>query len=317
MMDWSHVPDLIENEILPATEADAREVAKNMSPEDIDEATALGLTPYGIVMMSLKASVEAWTWRPDGKKIAGIFGISPPRQIVGYYGAWMLSTPLLREHGMRFLKYQKPYMAYIVDTYGSLENIVDVRHKTCISWIRWFGGTLYPAEPLGRDGALFYRWEFKKEPPTQSLVIKPVTIHEVEINPMFGQLAEEYVRESAIAGLPEPMQNIERYKLIEKSGIFYGYGAFLGFDLVGFIAVIVPEIPHYGVGIAMTESFFVTRRYRKTGAGLKLLAAAEKHAHKAGSPALFVSATIGSDLEKILPRRGYEQTNSVFLKRFK
>jgi GNAT superfamily N-acetyltransferase len=76
--------------------------------------------------------------------------------------------------------------------------------------------------------------------------------------------------------------------------------------------VLKPVIPHYGVAIAVTESFFVGKEYRKSGAGLKLLRAAEAHAE--GAPGLLVSAPVGGTLAEVLPHLGYRETNRVFFK---
>jgi len=96
--------------------------------------------------------------------------------------------------------------------------------------------------------------------------------------------------------------------------MFQTIGAFLGDKLVGFVAVLTPIVPHYGVVIAVTESLFVGKVYRRTGAGLKLLRAAEMHSIDAGSPMLTVSAPSGGVLAEVLPRLGYRETNRSFVK---
>jgi GNAT superfamily N-acetyltransferase len=148
-----------------------------------------------------------------------------------------------------------------------------------------------------------------------SVTIKPCTVAEIERNPHFLALAKEYASEAAIHGLPAPVEKLAAYRLIEASGCFQGYGAFLDNDkLIGFVAVLTPVIPHYGVAIAVSESFFVAAAHRKGGAGIKLLRAAERHARQAGSPGLLVSAPHGGRLARVLPHLGYRETNRVFFK---
>ena len=65
---------------------------------------------------------------------------------------------------------------------------------------------------------------------------------------------------------------------------------------------------------AITESFFVAKVHRDSGAGLKLLRAAEQKARALGSPGLLVSAPFGGTLVQVLPRAGYTETNRVFFK---
>ncbi len=152
------------------------------------------------------------------------------------------------------------------------------------------------------------------------IVIRKCTIGEVAANAAFPALHREYAAEAALAGLPDPDEKLGAYRLIEPGGAFQAYGAFLvdgpagGDVLVGVAAVLTPVIPHYGVAIAVTESLFVAAAHRRTGAGVKLIRAAEKHARDAGSPALLVSAPVGGRLVRVLPRLGYRETNRVFLK---
>ena len=144
--------------------------------------------------------------------------------------------------------------------------------------------------------------------------IRPVAVSEIEDNPNFPALAKEYEAEAAIAGFPPPSEKLAVYSNLQRSGMFQAFGAFDGGLLVGFVAVLTPVVPHYGVTIAVTESLFVGRAYRKTGAGLKLLRAAEAHSRAAGSPALTVSAPTGGRLAQVLPRIGYRETNRSFVK---
>ena len=147
-----------------------------------------------------------------------------------------------------------------------------------------------------------------------SAIVRPCSVAEVERNANFPVLAREYAAESAIAGLPAPVEKIASYRLIEQSGCFRCYGAFLGEALIGFLAVLTPVIPHYGIAVAVCESFFVGQAHRKSGAGIRLLRAAERHAREAGSPGLLVSAPYGGRLARVLPHLGYRETNRVFFK---
>lgn len=144
--------------------------------------------------------------------------------------------------------------------------------------------------------------------------VRKVTFAELTSEANFPALLQEYKEESAVNGLPPPDDKLRQYRLIEMSGMLHIYGAFLGADLIGFMAFLLPVMPHYGVTIAVSESLFVAQKFRKGGAGIKLLRTAEKHATEAGSPALMVSAPTGGRLAYVLPRLGYRETNRVFLK---
>lgn len=145
-------------------------------------------------------------------------------------------------------------------------------------------------------------------------VVRKCSLAEASGNANFPALAAEYAAECALAGLPPPDEKIACYGAIESTGIFHAFGAFVGETLVGFLALLLPVIPHYGIAIGVTESFFVGKEYRKTGAGLRLLRAAEDFARDAGSPALMVSAPNDSVLIDVLPQIGYRPTSIVFMR---
>ncbi len=147
-----------------------------------------------------------------------------------------------------------------------------------------------------------------------ALVVRKCAVAEIVDNTWFPALHQEYAEEAALAGLPDPTEKLDTYRLLESSTVFHVYGAFLGDALAGFVAVLTPVIPHYGVAIAVAESLFVGRAHRKTGAGLWLIRAAERHAREAGSPAILFSAPSGGRLERVLPHLGYRETNKVFMR---
>jgi GNAT superfamily N-acetyltransferase len=103
---------------------------------------------------------------------------------------------------------------------------------------------------------------------------------------------------------------------METAGTFHCYGAYAGGQIVGFVTLLTPIIPHYGVSVGVTESLFAAKAYRKKGVGLKLLRAAEKHARAAGCPAFMVSAPSGGTLVDVLSGLAYHETNRVFTKVF-
>lgn len=151
--------------------------------------------------------------------------------------------------------------------------------------------------------------------PTAQLIIKKSSVKEVEGKPNFIKLLEEYGNESAIPGMPPPIAKMVTYRHLESLGALHVIAALLDDLLIGIVTILLPTLPHYSVFLAVTESFFVTEKYRKTGAGLKLLKAAEEFAIGSGSPGLLVSAPFGGQLADVLPEVGYKQTGCAFFKR--
>lgn len=148
------------------------------------------------------------------------------------------------------------------------------------------------------------------------VTIAQSTVREIMGDVEFPALIEEYAAEVAVPGMPPPNARMEVYLRMEGSGMLRAFSAVVGNSLVGFISLIAPVLPHYGATVAVSESFFVKREHRKSGAGLKLLRAAEIAAKELGSPGLLVSAPSAGRLCELLPRCGYAQTNVVFFKRF-
>jgi GNAT superfamily N-acetyltransferase len=153
---------------------------------------------------------------------------------------------------------------------------------------------------------------------SEPVAVRQTRVAEAFANQAFPALCREYAQESAIAGLPVPREKLFAYQALEASGssAFCVFGAFLGEDLIGFLALLTPELPHYGTAIAVAESLFVGRAHRKTGAGMLLVRQAEKRARAIGSPGMLFSAPSGGRLCMLLPRIGYRETNRVFLKEF-
>lgn len=86
-------------------------------------------------------------------------------------------------------------------------------------------------------------------------------------------------------------------------------------ELIGFITVVAPVLPHYSVPVAVVESFFVAAAHRYGGPGLRLLVSAEKQATEVGSPGLLVCAPFRGRLHELLPKCGYVETNRIFFKK--
>ena len=146
--------------------------------------------------------------------------------------------------------------------------------------------------------------------------VRKCTVAELESASTFAQLLDEYAAEVHVDGAPHPSAKMEMYRQLESLGTLTAFGAFLDNVLIGFISVLTSELPHFGRMFAVTESFFVSKEHRGTGAGLKLLSEAEKLAAGLGVPGILVSAPYGGQLAKVLSLRpGYIETNRVFFKK--
>ncbi|MDB5487090.1 MAG: bbp24 [Reyranella sp.] len=145
--------------------------------------------------------------------------------------------------------------------------------------------------------------------------VQASSITELARDPNLAALLAEYAVESSMPGMPLPAAKMESYRELEARGLLHVLAAMHEGQLIGFLTLLAPVLPHYGIAVAVSESFFVARAHRGTGAGLKLLRAAEDTARQLGSPGLLVSAPYEGDLFKVLPRVGYAETNRVFFKK--
>jgi GNAT superfamily N-acetyltransferase len=127
---------------------------------------------------------------------------------------------------------------------------------------------------------------------------------------------EEYAAESAVKGMPHPFAKADAYKHLENTNSIYVIGAFLEEVFIGYIIMLSPILPHYSVRVAVVESYFVAKEYRKTGAGLRLLHEAERQAQEVGAFGAFVSAPFGGNLAEVLPHLGYDETSRIFFRSF-
>ena len=147
-----------------------------------------------------------------------------------------------------------------------------------------------------------------------SVSVLRCTAAQIFAEPEFPALHREYVAECALHGLPDPDEKLAMYKALDANDAFRAFGAFFNGELVGFVAILAPTLPHYGITVAVAESLFVGQAFRKTGAGLALIRRAEQEARAIGSPAILFSSPSGGRLATLLPRIGYRETNRAFMK---
>lgn len=152
---------------------------------------------------------------------------------------------------------------------------------------------------------------------SNTLVVKKCALTEVVDAPEFATLVADYATESAMAGMPPTNAKIPLYRQLEAAGALTAFGAFVDGKLVGFIGVLYSTLPHYGIGLAVSESYFVAKEHRTTGAGLKLKSIAEEHAREIGSPGFLITAPYGGGLDFVLAAcSDYNLASRAYFKRF-
>lgn len=149
-----------------------------------------------------------------------------------------------------------------------------------------------------------------------ALRVTRVTLAEIEASPDLSALLAEYAAESANHEIGPASPQLETYRAMEASGMFHSLAAWHGGQLVGFLFLLVPTLPHFGLVVGVTESYFVASAHRKSGAGDQLRHEAEQLAASLGAVGLMISAPVDGKLAAVLgAHKAYNETGRVFFRR--
>lgn len=146
------------------------------------------------------------------------------------------------------------------------------------------------------------------------LTINHTTMAAIEAAPTIAALMAEYEAESANRDIGPINPQWLTYRMMESHGILKAISAEVDGQLVGFMLLLIPVLPHFGQVVGVSESYFVAAAHRHTGAGDRLRQAAEALCTEAGARGLIMSAPCGGDLERVLPRKGYRPASTHFFK---
>lgn len=144
--------------------------------------------------------------------------------------------------------------------------------------------------------------------------IIPISMSEFTASPEVAELLREYEAESNIHGMPPINPDWDAYSRMEQAGSCRLFSACVESKIVGFVMVGIVCHPYYRQLVCSTMSYFVSQKYRKTGAGLRLLEEAETAARSAGCVVMLSASHNGTALEEVLPRRGYSEETKTWFK---
>ena len=154
------------------------------------------------------------------------------------------------------------------------------------------------------------------QPTDTEIRIYPVSFAYILGHPARKRLLDEYAAECAQSELGETMPQAELYEAMERSGSMRTFGVFLRDRLIGFAALLLYVLPHYGRKIATPESIFIEKDSRSTGAGQKLLDFVERYAKYEGCVAVLYTAPTGSQFSRVLESKSdYRHSNNVFIRK--
>lgn len=144
-----------------------------------------------------------------------------------------------------------------------------------------------------------------------------ITVRQTDINEVLGSksLLDDYAAESKGALVPEIDPSMDKYNLLQDTGVLYTVGVYYSSYIVGFATFFLSEMLHYSEMAATIESVFIHEDYRSHGTGKRLFDELESLAAEKGAVNLFVSAPKGSRLDKISRSLGLVHTNNTYTKK--
>ena len=106
-----------------------------------------------------------------------------------------------------------------------------------------------------------------------------------------------------------------RYEELEKAGLIFTLFAYAGDQIIGYSANIITRHLHYAdLSIASNDVLFVAKSHRAGRTGIQLIDKTEETAQMYGAKLMLWHAKQGTDLEKIMPRMGYNVQEIMFSK---
>lgn len=147
------------------------------------------------------------------------------------------------------------------------------------------------------------------------LEIKQITFSELEKIWNFKHLVEEYLEETTIKDMPKGYIDSETYRKADSLNTFKVYAAYYAENLIGFMTTITMLSLHRGVLMTTCDAIFISKKYRSTGAGIKLIKTAVSTAKEAGSFGVLFTAPVGGSLDDLLLKMDCDKVQHVYLKR--
>lgn len=146
------------------------------------------------------------------------------------------------------------------------------------------------------------------------MVIFPVTYRQLLDDPNADKLLSEYAEECSLPELGEVNPQRDLYAAMEASGGLQCFGVYAT-RLVGFTSLLTWTVPHYGKTIVSTESIFLSRSFRGSNAGIRMLDFVVDYAREKKVRMLQITVPVGSRLGKLLSLKSeYRHSNNVFVR---
>lgn len=116
-----------------------------------------------VVALGVRRSVLCWAVTVDGA-LACIVGVAPlGRTLLADTGVpWLLGTDVLAKNKRPLMRLAPPYIDQMLRAYPRLVNFVHADNVSAVSWLGRLKFEVAPAAPYGPHGALFHRFEMRR-----------------------------------------------------------------------------------------------------------------------------------------------------------
>jgi hypothetical protein len=141
-------------------EGDVEKIKDNIIPAIVEEVRAShGSEPETEILSCMKQSVSTLTTTYNDK-IVCMFGDIPDEE--GGACIWLITSNEAQKIKKSYVIFTKFFIEFFSSQYKKIYNYVDVRYDTCIRWLERSGAVFRRAEPYGKQGLLFRKWEVVK-----------------------------------------------------------------------------------------------------------------------------------------------------------
>lgn len=135
--------------VRPGTFEDIAAIAAVVRAQDADECmAACGLDVRTALEMAHPMTEKMWAGEVDGQ-IVVLAGVSSSQERPDIGVPWMMSSPVMDEVAIPFLKENRWVVDEMKEEHLLLTNFVDARNVKAIRWLKWLGFRILPAETHG------------------------------------------------------------------------------------------------------------------------------------------------------------------------
>ena len=134
-----------------------------------------------------------------------------------------------------------------------------------------------------------------------------------DLGPLFAEQQAEVGEDRAI-GLPlVPDPDVERYTMLDDTGMTLALGVFDGDEIVGYTnSLISPSLHYRDVTICQNDAIYLRSDYRRGTLGLRLMRETERLARERGADMIVWHAKPDTNFERVLSRRKYAIQETVY-----